>query len=148
MSRRQADRSIVAPQFGALLTTLRGAHTSRGIICAKLARFGLALDRSTLLQYERGTVASPSPTILWGLAQIYRVPLNDLVVALLRDVSTNRTQLFRHEVEPFTPEQRAIAELSSAMSPKARQALVTLLELLLNEHAEAPAITRTTRPAR
>jgi hypothetical protein len=69
-------------------------------------------------------------------------------VALLRDVSTNRTQLFRHEVEPFTPEQRAIAELSSAMSPKARQALVTLLELLLNEHAEAPAITRTTRPAR
>jgi hypothetical protein len=34
------------------------------------------------------------------------------------------------------------------MSPKARQALVTLLELLLNEHAEAPAITRTTRPAR
>lgn len=145
MSRRQADRSIVAPQFGALLTTLRGAHTSRGIICAKLARFGLALDRSTLLQYERGTVASPSPTILWGLAQIYRVPLNDLVVALLRDVSTNRTQVWHHdEVEP---EQRALAELASAMSPTERQTLVALLDLLLRERTQ-PTLARARRPAR
>jgi len=146
MSRQQAERAVVAPKFGALLTTLRGSHTSRGVICSKLARFGLALDRSTLLQYERGTVASPSPTILWGLAQIYRVPLNDLVLALLRDLSPKHPA-FRHEVDPLTAEQRMIAELSMALSPKARQALVTLLEVLLAEKAHAPALTRNSVPA-
>jgi transcriptional regulator with XRE-family HTH domain len=130
MSRQQTAREIRAPKFGALLTSLRGPHTSRGAICSKLARFGLSLDRSTLLQYERGTVRSPDPTILWGLAQIYRVPLNDLMLALLRDVSPKHHPMIRHEVDPLTPEQRVIAELSSAVSPKARQALVTLLELL------------------
>lgn len=77
-------RPIVAPTFGARLFALRGS-SSRGAICDRLVAFGLSLDRSTLLQYERGTVGSPDPVILWGLGQIYAVALTDLVGALVYD---------------------------------------------------------------
>lgn len=77
-------RPIVAPTFGAHLQALRGAH-SRGAICDQLTPFGLSLDRSTLLQYERGTVGSPDPVILWALAQIYGMRLDDLFSALVFD---------------------------------------------------------------
>jgi len=40
------------------------------------------LGGSTLAQYEKGTVWAPDPGVLWGLARIYRVPLEDLVKLL------------------------------------------------------------------
>lgn len=78
------ERPIVAPTFGARLMTLRGAR-SRGVICRMLRQYGLELDRSTLLQYERGTVGSPDPAILWALGRIYHVSIDDLVLDLVRD---------------------------------------------------------------
>jgi transcriptional regulator with XRE-family HTH domain len=50
-----------------------------------LLALGLSLDRSTLLQYERGTVGSPDPVVLWGLSRLYRVAVDDLIADLVRD---------------------------------------------------------------
>jgi transcriptional regulator with XRE-family HTH domain len=136
MYRQQEKRPITRPTLGSRLETLRGPTTSRAVVCAKLAQLGLRLDRSTLLQYERGTVESPSAVVLWGLAQIYRVPLDDLMSALLFDV-TKRPQAKRHEAEPLTPEQRIIAELSGPLSPHLRQTLVAFLEALRRDLSTA-----------
>lgn len=67
-----SKRRVVAPRFGEALRRLRGRQ-SRGEVCRVLASKGLALDRSTLLQYERGTVATPNLAIVWTLAKHYGV---------------------------------------------------------------------------
>jgi hypothetical protein len=55
------ERPVVAAGFGARLQLLRGSQ-SRATVCERLLDYGLSLDRSTLLQYERGTVSSPGPS--------------------------------------------------------------------------------------
>ena len=78
------ERPVVAAAFGARLLLLRGTQ-SRGTICERLLALGLSLDRSTLLQYEHGTVSSPDPVVLWGLGRLFHVTVDDLVADLVRD---------------------------------------------------------------
>jgi transcriptional regulator with XRE-family HTH domain len=64
------------------LTELR-AGRSREQISLKLTEKGTPLGATTLLQYEKGAVWAPDAGVLWGLGQIYGVPLDDLVALLL-----------------------------------------------------------------
>ena len=77
-------RPISLPKFGAQLRALRGA-LSRGKVCAALRRYGLTVDRSTLLHYERGAVTSPDPAVLWALARVYHTPIDELLTLLTRE---------------------------------------------------------------
>jgi transcriptional regulator with XRE-family HTH domain len=56
---------------------------SRQRVCNRLAAMGIRIDQSQLHQYEHGTVSAPDPRVLWGLAHIYGVSLESLVIPLL-----------------------------------------------------------------
>jgi len=131
------DRPIVVPTFGAYLKQLRG-KTSRGKICEQLTKHypGLKLDRSTLLQYERGTVLSPDPAILGGLARLYRVPLDDLIVHLIRDRSAHADRFSAAVPPTLDAEQRLIAEWFGRLSSDAREAIHVILEALAPRRLE------------
>jgi transcriptional regulator with XRE-family HTH domain len=87
------------------------------------------LDRSTLLQYERGTVGSPDPVMLWGLSHLYRVSVDDLVADLVRD----RTGLIvprREATIELNGDQRGAAELLAKLSDKELSSVNSYLEFL------------------
>lgn len=122
------ERPIVAAGFGARLRLLRGSR-SRAAVCEQLRARGLSLDRSTLLQYERGTVGSPDPVMLWGLSHLYRVSVDDLVADLLRD----RTGLIvprREATIELNGDQRGAAELLAKLSDKELSSVNRYLEFL------------------
>jgi transcriptional regulator with XRE-family HTH domain len=87
---RKRERPVVAPAFGAQLTALRERVEGRSqewVVRALASRFGLSFSRSTLSQYEKGTVLAPDAGILWGLAQIYDVPVMGLIQYLVAERS-------------------------------------------------------------
>jgi transcriptional regulator with XRE-family HTH domain len=65
---------------------LRALRDSRKLSTAqvegKLADAGTRLGRSTVTQYEKGTVWSPDPIVLSELARIYRVDIRGLIAVL------------------------------------------------------------------
>lgn len=83
---KKRSRNPQLQAFGAALAEMRGG-SSREQISIKLANLGVPLGGSTLAQYEKGTVWAPDPGVLWGLATIYKEPL-ELLVAML---TTNRS---------------------------------------------------------
>jgi transcriptional regulator with XRE-family HTH domain len=122
------ERPIVAAGFGARLRLLRGL-LSRGAICERLLALGVSLDRSTLLQYERGTVGSPDPVVLWGLSRLYRVTLDDLVADLVRD-RTGRAAPRREVFIELDGDQRGAAALLGKLSGEELSAVNRYLEFL------------------
>lgn len=128
--RAKRERPIVVPMFGSQLRELRGKR-SRGAMCNDLTTFGLRLDRSTLLQYERGTVGSPDPAVLWGLGRLYHVSLDDLVLALMRD-RTGRPVIARDLRPPaLDEEQTRVATYFGQYDDATRKALATIMENLM-----------------
>jgi transcriptional regulator with XRE-family HTH domain len=81
------SRLPVLKAFGGYLRALRGSR-SREQIATRLRDMGVQFDESTLVQYEKGTVWSPDVGVLWGLSQIYSVPLGQLVL-ILRENRSN-----------------------------------------------------------
>jgi transcriptional regulator with XRE-family HTH domain len=67
--------------FGRRLEELRN-KVSREAISLRLEKLGVPLGGSTLAQYEKGNVWAPDPGVLWGLAQIYHVQLQELILLL------------------------------------------------------------------
>lgn len=65
-------------QFGDRLKALRGTAT-RQEISNRLEALHAPLGGSTLAQYENGAVWAPDVAVLWGLSQIYKVSMDDLV---------------------------------------------------------------------
>lgn len=117
--------------FGRQLTKLRGSQ-SRGAVCRALRKFGLTVERSTLLHYERGRVAAPDPAIVWALARYYGL---DSVDELLQVLVMDRTgRKLRDGVDLTVPAlsstQRTMAELMGQLSPTLQEALVVLAAYL------------------
>lgn len=81
--RNPRSKNPVISAFGARLRELRTEARSREVIARKLATLGVALDESTLVQYEKGTVWAPDAGVLWGLSEIYKVPLVELTTLLV-----------------------------------------------------------------
>lgn len=59
----------VLTAFGARLRELRTEARSREVIAKKLRALGIALDESTLVQYEKGTVWAPDAGATHSRAQ-------------------------------------------------------------------------------
>jgi hypothetical protein len=135
--------------FGRQLRRLR-AKESRGAVCRALARWGLTLDRSTLLQYERGTVAAPDPGILWALGRHYGLTTVDELLTVLVMDRTGRK--LRDGVEIAVPglthQQRFIAELFGTFSPEWQTALTTIFVGLHSGDVSFPGLQRPRRAKR
>lgn len=135
MTSKSRHRPVVVPAFGAYLARLRGrssrrARSSRGAICKRLEQYGLTLDRSTLLQYERGTVTAPDPAILWGLSRLYHVPFDEMVLELVRERSKTPEALPADTRPSLDHEQRLIAEWFGRLGDDSRHAVSVILEAL------------------
>jgi transcriptional regulator with XRE-family HTH domain len=101
------------------------------VICTKLFdRFGLTLNRSTLWQYEHGTVGAPDATILWGLGQLYHVPTDALLEVLMGDILGDRHAPRPNAIAPLDADQRLIAELAGDVTSAGRQAVIMVLRVL------------------
>lgn len=119
---RRSGRPAVVPAFGAYLEALRGDQ-SRGVVCRRvLDLVGVPFDRSTLLRYERGSVSSPDPLVLWALARAYVVPLEDLLVRLHAD----RLHLAAPILE-IDPRRRQLLTMIDTMTPEVVDSVITLL---------------------
>jgi transcriptional regulator with XRE-family HTH domain len=81
---KKRSRNPTLRAFGSRLRELRGG-LSREQVSRKLAHLGVPLGNSTLSQYEKGTVWAPDPGVLWGLAETYRVHVEDLIAVLRRN---------------------------------------------------------------
>jgi transcriptional regulator with XRE-family HTH domain len=104
-----------------------------------LLALGVSLDRSTLLQYERGTVSSPDPVMLWGLGRLYRVPVDDLVADLVRD-RTGLAVPRREAPVELDGDQRGAVALLAKLSGDELAAVNRYLEFLTAPPvAELPA---------
>jgi transcriptional regulator with XRE-family HTH domain len=143
---RKRERQIFCPQFGALLAKLRGEQ-SRSAVCRFITEdFGLWLDRSTLLAYERGTVRAPDPAILFALAYHYGVEdVGDLISVLVKERLARPVgaalQIGRSK---YDREQRKVAELFGEIGPETKAALLLLLGKV--HSAEGPP--RSSEPVR
>ena len=127
-AKTSSGRAIVAPLFGEQLRKLRGGQ-SRGQVCGALARFGLTVDRSTLLHYEAGTVAAPDPAVLWALGRHYGLDtIDELLTVLVMDRTGRALRSGIDIARPgFDLEQRRIAESFGGFAPAMRAALSTVI---------------------
>lgn len=125
--------------FGLILAGLRGRKRSREQISKALETLKVPLGGSTLAQYEKGKVWAPDAGVLWGLAEIYNVPLDYLarLLARNRQDATLDVDLLRHEV----PVQRTLTgEADETASDRARR-----LEARLHEYdGLVPELNRVT----
>jgi transcriptional regulator with XRE-family HTH domain len=104
-----------------------------------LVAVGLSLDRSTLLQYERGTVGSPDPVVLWGLGWLYHVTVDDLIADLVRD-RTGRAAPRREMPIELDVDQRRLVDSFADLSDESRRVALGILEVLAAQPAgERPA---------
>jgi hypothetical protein len=115
-------RHTVVPAFGAHLRALRGPQ-SRGVVCRRLEELvGVRFDRSTLLRYEAGEVLTPDPLVLWGLARIYLVPLEDLLVRLHADRLHRPAPILE-----LDPRRRQLLNMIETMTSEVVDSVITLL---------------------
>lgn len=124
-------RAIVAPLFGDALRRLRGRQ-SRGEVCRVLASKGLALDRSTLLQYERGTVRTPNIAIVWTLAKHYGVSDREFarLTAILTHELTGRPGPVPTLASRYTPEQRRLLAVVGEFPITVQKSVMTIIRRL------------------
>jgi len=145
----ERKRSVALPKFGAQLRRLRGDQT-RGDICRALETYGLKVDRSTLLQYERGTVKAPDPAILWALGRIYQQASIDDLLTIIAIERTGRT--LRQGVELARPtlsaQQVKVAEWFGAFDPEIQRVLLVLMEALTKGDAQRSAAVAARRRTR
>jgi transcriptional regulator with XRE-family HTH domain len=122
-----------ATEWGAKLAELRRATgLSAAAVARDLGELGVALDRASIYAYEAGRVAAPDAAVVWGLARIYGVKLEDLVNALVderaisRLVSSNRPPKLR----PSRAELHVLERLRQ-LSPTARKACLDFIDFQL-----------------
>lgn len=144
--KRQHDRVVHVPAFGARLRELRGDHTIAEV-CRAVRAFGFALDHSTLIHYERGTVKAPDPALLFALAHHYEVDdLGELIRLLVRERlgrATRQAVFVSHHASSsrhYSRVQRRVAEWFAEINPRSQDVVVFTLkkfhELDQPEHPE------------
>lgn len=134
-------RPVISPNFGRQLTRLRGTR-SRGDVVRGLQRYGIAVDRSTLLQYEHGSVSAPDPAILWALGRYYGLDSIDELIAVLVMDRTGRAlrEGIDIAISPFSNEQREIAEAYGGFPVEVKTALRTVFTGLQAGNLTAAAL--------
>jgi len=124
------DRPVHVPVFGAHLRDLRGDQTIADV-CRAVRVYGFALDHSTLIHYERGTVKAPDPALLFALAHHYEVEEFDHLVHLLVRERLGRPVravfVSHHRGSRYSRDQRRLVEWFAELSDRSREALLFTL---------------------
>jgi transcriptional regulator with XRE-family HTH domain len=143
------QKDILTPKFGAQLRRLRG-RASRGEVCRMLATKGLPIDRSTLLQYERGTVRNPSVAILWTLSQHYGlkdVQFCDLVTLHTQELVGGESNAKAIESRDDL-ETRRLATIFRGFPPTLQKAVMTILLRMQAGDADVARLLMSSRERR
>lgn len=70
--------------WGAQLAHLReNTALSGGKVVERLTLLGIRVDRRTIYAYEAGRIAAPDAGVIWGLARIYGIDVDDLIASLV-----------------------------------------------------------------
>jgi len=130
-ARHPRERAIAVPHFGARLRELRGDRTIADV-CRAVRAYGFALDHSTLIHYERGTVKAPDPALLFVLAQHYGVEdLGDLIHVLVRERlgrPARQHVVFVSHSWDYSREQRRVAEQFAEISARSQSVIIFTLK--------------------
>lgn len=122
------------------MSKLRGERT-RGDICRRVAHFGLTLDRTTLLKYERGDVTAPDPAILWALGRVYHLPsIDELLTVLVMDRSGRALRPGLDITGPsgLTTAQLHLAEVFGTLPTGVQEAIAGLIAEIAPAVEHAP----------
>ncbi len=123
----------LAKSWGVRLAELRrAAGLSAAAVVKHLAGFGIALDRASIYAYENGRVGAPDAAVVWGLARIYNVKLEDLVTALL-DARTPIIPQTRRQASlvQFTSAEMKVLERLRELKPAARKSCIDFIDFQL-----------------
>lgn len=123
---------MYVPAFGAHLRQLRGDE-SIAEVCRAIRSIGLALDHSTLIHYERGTVKAPDPALLFALGQHYDVDdVSDLIRLLVQErlgrVSSPPRVFVSFSWRKWSREQRRFMEMFAEVDAKAQSVVLFTLK--------------------
>lgn len=135
-------RPVVVPNFGRQLRRQRDAiKRSRSAVCRALREsYGIELDRSTLLLYEKGTIGSPDPAIIWALARYYGLAnCDELIAQLVIDRTHKSLRNVDIAVSPYSIEQRFVAESFGLLPKELQQSFMLVFHIL----RATPEIERT-----
>jgi transcriptional regulator with XRE-family HTH domain len=137
---KKRERVVCCPRFGERLRQLRGDESRQDVCDAIKAHHNLFIDRSTLLQYERGTVKAPDPVILWALAQHYGVEdVGDLIVVLVKERLARPVGYEIISQSKFTRDQRKVATWLAEFGDESKSAVMILLQKLRAAEQPPPA---------
>lgn len=123
--------------WGAKLAELRkSTGLSAAAVVNELKDLGIDLDRASIYAYEAGRVAAPDARVVWGLAQIYGVKLDELVGVLvdarvtLRPPSSNQPSRLRLSRAEFQ-----VLERLRKLTPSARKACLEFIDFQIQRSA-------------
>jgi transcriptional regulator with XRE-family HTH domain len=119
----------MAGEWGAKLARLRNASglSAAGVV-RRLLELGVTLDRASIYAYEAGRVAAPDAAVVWGLAKVYGVKLDDLASALVDSRATSIVPAHRgQELRPSQAELKVLERLR-ALPAGARKACLEFID--------------------
>lgn len=119
--------------WGAKLAELRKrAGLSAADVVKELRALGVELNSASIYTYEAGRVSSPAAAVIWGLAQVYGVNLEDLVRILVDPRATSRLAgPDRSTHLRLSLEERNAVNRLRQLSPAARKAVLEFLDFQL-----------------
>lgn len=120
---------MVVPAFGKALTTLRGKRTPQQI-SQRLAALGIHINRSTLWQYEHGTVGAPDPVVIWGLAKIYKTDLAGLIDRLASERASHEPAMDLRLLNIEEQREADMLELWATLGKAQRENVMQLMRNL------------------
>src|SRR5712691_2085907 len=101
--------------WGVRLARLRqNAALSGGEVVNRLASFGIQANRRSIYAYEAGRIAAPDAGVVWALAKIYGIELEELISTLV---------VARTGQRPISPSIETSAQESVRVSAEERELL-------------------------
>ena len=100
------------------------------------AEVGIELDRASIYAYEAGRVAAPDAAVLWGLARVYGVNIDDLIGTLVgyRGIERLVVPERKQDWKPSSAELKVIARLRK-MSPTSRKSCIEFINFQFKRSA-------------
>lgn len=101
-------------------------------------KYGIKVDSSTLYNYEGGTVFAPDPGVLWGLAKLYDVDLEEMLTLLVmnranQDAETLELQYSKPNEVRVHADDLPFIEYGRAVSGVGRKRLLEVMRLFVDD---------------
>jgi len=109
-------KARVAQAWGASLAELRyEARLSATDVVRRLKDFGVQVDRASIYNYEAGKVSAPDAGVVWALAHIYGVSVEELIAGLVADRSGERPNQGRKTAPELQSQPAALSEAEATL---------------------------------